>query len=113
MVKIGLVGYGRIGKQIAALMKTKGLEPVAIIDLYADGATAKEISKESINGADVIIDFSSPDAVMENIEKYVQLGVNAVIGTTGWFDNIATAKKLAEKNVPLIFVLNKWTDLVW
>lgn len=103
MIKIGLVGYGRIGKQIAALMKTKGLEPVAIIDLYADGATAKEISKESINGADVIIDFSSPDAVMENIEKYVQLGVNAVIGTTGWFDNIDKVKKLAENKIGLIW----------
>lgn len=103
MVKIGLVGYGRIGKQIADLMKTKGLVPAAIVDPCADGATAKEINRESLNNANVIIDFSSPDVIMENIEKYIQLGINAVIGTTGWFDNIDKVKKLTENKIGLIW----------
>lgn len=103
MVKIGLVGYGRMGRQIAGLMKTKGLEPVAIIDPYAEGTTAKKIDRESLNNANVVIDFSSPDVVMENIENYIQLGINAVIGTTGWFDNIDTVKKRAENKIGLVW----------
>lgn len=103
MIKIGLVGYGRIGKKIAELMKTKEMEPVAIIDPYAPGATAKEITENSLNNADVVIDFSSPDVVIEHIEKYVQFGINAVIGTTGWFDSIDRIKKLAENKIGLVW----------
>ena len=103
MIKIGLVGYGKMGKQIACLMQTKGLIPAVIIDPYAEGATAKEITKDSINGVDVIIDFSSPDVIMENIKKYAQLGINAVIGTTGWFDKIDEVKELTENKIGLIW----------
>ena len=70
MLKIGLVGYGRMGKQIACVMKSKDLIPAAIIDPYAPDATAKEINKETLSDVDVIIDFSSPDVIMENIEKW-------------------------------------------
>lgn len=103
MIKIGLVGYGRMGRQIADLMKIKGLVPAAIIDPYADGVTAKEINGESHSNADVVIDFSSPDTIMENIETYIQLGINAVIGTTGWFDKIDKVKKLTENKIGLIW----------
>lgn len=103
MLKIGLVGYGRMGKQIACVMKSKDLIPAAIIDPYAPDATAKEINKKTLSDVDVIIDFSSPDVIMENIEKYVQLGVNAVIGTTGWFDNIDKVKNLVADKIGLIW----------
>ena len=103
MLKIGLVGYGRMGKQIACLMESKKMTPAVIVDPYAEGATAKEINKETVGDVDVIIDFSSPDVIMEHIEKYVQLGVNAVIGTTGCFDNIDKVKQLAQDKIGLIW----------
>ena len=59
--------------------------------------TAKEITAESLNGADAVIDFSSPAAAVDNIKKYVDLGVRAVIGTTGWTDRLEEVRECVEK----------------
>ena len=86
-MKLALVGYGKMGKMIHSLIK--GEEVVAIIDCFKqDNVTANVLSLENLNGADVIIDFSSPVTILDNIKFYTSNNLKAVIGTTGWLENL-------------------------
>ena len=103
MIRIGLVGYGRMGRQIEAVMKGKELDVATIIDPFAPDAMFKEINEESTKDVDVIIDFSSPEVAFSNIQKYVALGVNAVIGTTGWNERLEEVKTLVGDKIGLVW----------
>jgi 4-hydroxy-tetrahydrodipicolinate reductase len=78
-MKIALLGYGRMGKTIESIAKSRGHEIVAIID--------KDNPKDSLNGAEVAINFSVPSAAVANITHALNEGAAVVCGTTGWLDN--------------------------
>ena len=80
-MKIALLGYGRMGKAIESIAKSRGHEIVAIID--------KDNPKDSLNGAEVAINFSVPSAAVANITHAINEGVAVVCGTTGWLDSRA------------------------
>ncbi len=106
-MRIALIGYGKMGKTIHALAKQKGIEVVAIIDNVAPEATSKEISAASLKDSDVCIDFTQPNAVLENVKKIVALKKNIVVGTTGWYDKTEEIKKLVQQNkIGLVFASN-------
>ena len=93
-MRISIIGYGRMGKEIEAAAIGKGIEVVSIIDPSASGRNIfRKIDQSSLANADVAIDFSAPNAVIENIEAVAALGKNIVVGTTGWQDNIEKARK--------------------
>jgi len=79
-MKIALLGYGKMGKAIEALALTRGHEVVARIDLN----NAADIAE--INKADVAIEFSQPDAVVNNLLNCFKHHVPVVCGTTGWLN---------------------------
>jgi 4-hydroxy-tetrahydrodipicolinate reductase len=106
-MKIAIVGYGGMGKMIEQEALAKGIEIASIIDFVAKGAAHKEISKESMKDVDVAIDFTHPSSVMANIKKYCELKVNAVIGTTGWYDKVDEVKQMVKKSgISLIWASN-------
>jgi len=101
-MKIALVGYGKMGHMIEAKAKEAGHEVVATIDVMAKDAThlvpagngeavAKAV-KES--GAEGVIEFSHPTAVMGNLKALIPLGIPVVVGTTGWGDKEAEIEAL-------------------
>lgn len=97
-IKIALIGFGKMGQEINALCRESAnsscFEVVSIsFKNINDGLDLKGIAK-----ADVAIDFTSKDVVMENIEKIAKLGVNLIVGTTGWYGEMETVKKIVEKN---------------
>jgi len=95
-MNIAIIGYGRMGKEIRRLASDRSHVISSIIDPVADGATHGEITKESLNGADVAIEFTGPDFAVANIEKTAKLGVNMVVGTTGWGESLSTVEKIIE-----------------
>lgn len=97
MLKLSLIGYGKMGKMVEKLALEKGFEIVSIIDPNVAGAH-KEITKEALNGADVAIDFSHPSVILANLEKLIKLKQRAVIGTTGWHDSLEDIIARAEKS---------------
>lgn len=97
MVKIGLIGYGRMGKIIEKIAKEKGHEISAIIDPNCDTAQ-NEINEESLKDAEVCIDFTHPSCIIGNIKKMASLGKNIVVGTTGWYGRMDEVKKIVEEN---------------
>lgn len=88
-MRIALVGYGRMGRAAGQAAAAAGHQVVARIDPAAADADAAELSAEVAAGADVAIEFSSAEAVVENARRYVRFGLNAVVGTTGWNDRLA------------------------
>lgn len=96
-MKIGIIGYGQMGKMIEEVAKNKNIEVAAIIDPKAEGVTHKEISSDSLKDVDVVIDFTHPSVIMDNIKKYCDIKVNAVIGTTGWYDNMDEVKSFVKE----------------
>jgi 4-hydroxy-tetrahydrodipicolinate reductase len=80
-MRILLVGHGRMGRLVESLAGEYGCEIVGIVDPPAgtDG-----VDSSRWNGAEVAIDFSSPDAVLTNVEVLARRGIDIVLGTTGW-----------------------------
>ena len=106
-MKIAIIGYGKMGKEIEKTARARGIEINSIIDPDDDGATHREISESSMEDVDVCIDFSNPNAVIKNIRDAARCGKNIVVGTTGWHSNIDEAKSIVEKSgIGLIYTSN-------
>jgi 4-hydroxy-tetrahydrodipicolinate reductase len=88
-MKIALLGYGRMGKEIEKIAISRGHE--IVIRKAAD-------TEIDITQADVAIDFSIPTSAFENITNCFKNGVPVVSGTTGWLDNYRKALDICEEN---------------
>jgi 4-hydroxy-tetrahydrodipicolinate reductase len=103
-MKIAIIGYGRMGQEIEKAALQKGHEIVAKIDSFNPCATAKEITTESLNGADVAIDFTVPADAIKNAKAYADAGINTVMGTTGWYDHMKEMESIAKTgNIGMIW----------
>jgi 4-hydroxy-tetrahydrodipicolinate reductase len=87
MIKVGVLGArGRMGSEVVkAVNEATDLELVAALDL------GDSLEALVTNGAQVVVDFTTPDSVMANLEFLIGNNINAVIGTTG-FDGARIAK---------------------
>jgi 4-hydroxy-tetrahydrodipicolinate reductase len=81
-MKIALLGYGRMGKEIETIAKERNHEIVLIIDID----NTHELTVENLRKADVAIDFSTPSSAFSNILKCFSADVPVVCGTTGWLN---------------------------
>ncbi|MDO8646836.1 MAG: 4-hydroxy-tetrahydrodipicolinate reductase [Candidatus Diapherotrites archaeon] len=92
--RIGIVGFGKMGKAILEQAMLQGFEVNAIIDpLSSDSrVTSKEISKAALENTDVCIEFTQAGQAIKNIQEISSLGKDCVIGTTGWLDGINEMK---------------------
>jgi len=98
-MKIALLGYGKMGKTIENLALEKGHSIVF--------KSMSETSEGNFADADVAIEFSSPEAAVENISKAIELGIPIVSGTTGWLEKYDEMVKLCEKrNASFIYASN-------
>ncbi len=97
MTNIALIGYGKMGRAIETIAQQKGHRVKAIIDPYQDGCLA-QINQQNLEEVEVCIDFTHPEAVVENIRTLAQLGHNMVIGTTGWYDQLDTVQNIVTEN---------------
>ena len=103
-IKIALIGFGKMGKEIDALCRESEIFEVVSISFkkITDSLDIKGISK-----ADIAIDFTSKDVVVKNIEAIAKLGKNLVVGTPGWYGDMETIKKIADKyKIGLIYSPN-------
>jgi len=103
MKKLVISGYGKMGKEIEKVAIEKGWKIAAITDNAADWKS----KAADIKTADVIIDFSMPAAVMDNIERAFELNIPVVVGTTGRHKEISALKQRCEtEGKTLIYASN-------
>ena len=101
MIKVGVLGArGRMGAEVVkAVTEASDLDLVAALDL------GDSLDQLKTTGAEVVVDFTTPDSVMANLEFLISNGINAVVGTTGFdADRIAKLEKLVAAN-PKVGVL--------
>jgi 4-hydroxy-tetrahydrodipicolinate reductase len=79
-MNIALIGYGRMGHEIESIAIKRGHVIKLIIDQYNED----DLNGEKLKGIDVAIEFSSPEAAVENVMKCIKEKVPVVSGTTGW-----------------------------
>lgn len=96
-MNISVIGFGGMGKNVVSIAKERGHNIVSIIDQSVSEATHTQVTAEAIGNADVVIDFSSREAVLQNIELVGSLGINMIEGTTGWYDEMETVKNIVGK----------------
>ena len=96
-MKIAIVGYGKMGRMIEALAAPRGVEVALKLDEF-NNANFEGITPENFKGIDVAIEFSTPATVVGNVERISKLGVNTVIGTTGWHNQIDRVRGIVESS---------------
>jgi 4-hydroxy-tetrahydrodipicolinate reductase len=96
-MKIALVGYGKMGKLIDQLSPEFGIEVGPKLDEH-NNSNAEGLTAENFVGVDVAIEFSTPHTVVANVGRLAELGVNVVVGTTGWAKDFDRVKQVVEKN---------------
>ncbi len=98
-MKIALVGYGKMGKIIDEISQSRGHEVVARL---------KETpNRESLKDADVVIEFSNPEAAFENIKVCLENKIPVICGTTGWLDKKPEIERIAaEQNSAFLYGSN-------
>jgi 4-hydroxy-tetrahydrodipicolinate reductase len=89
MPNLAIVGYGKMGRLSDQLAPEYGFTVTARVDVDRD---------ESLDGADVAVEFSIPASVLGNVAKVAALGIPIVVGTTGWLDRLEEVKAIIAKN---------------
>ena len=95
-MKIALVGYGKMGKLIEQLAPEYGGEVALKLDEFNNAGFAG-ITAGNFRGIDAAIEFSTPHTAVENITRLAAIGVNTVVGTTGWNAHIDEVKAAVDK----------------
>ena len=81
-MKIAIVGYGKMGKEIEKM----ALERKHEIGLIIDIDNLQDFNKLNLQKCDVTIEFTTPDTAYDNFMKCFNAGIPVVSGTTGWYD---------------------------
>ena len=102
-MNIAIVGYGKMGRIIERIALERGhAVPLKLDEL--NNANFSAVTAQNFQGIDVAIDFSIPEAAVENMLRISALGVNVVEGTTGWTSRMPEVRAAIEQN---------GTGLVW
>ncbi len=103
MSELAIVGYGKMGRLIEQLAPEYGFGVKLKLDEF-NNARYEGLTADNFRGIDAAIDFSIPSAVTTNVRGISALGVNIVVGTTGWLEHLDEVRSEVEKN---------GTALVW
>lgn len=104
-MKIAILGYGKMGKVIDDLATAAGHEIVLTIDAY----NQEKMTSVALQEADVAIEFSRPEAAVENIKSCLDAGIPIVCGTTGWLDKIEEIRAHCNKTNGAFFYASNFS----
>jgi len=100
---LAIVGCGKMGQLIEQLAPEYGCGVRARFSGH-NNAGGHALSRETLRGVNVAVEFTTPDAAPENVRRLATLGVNCVVGTTGWYAHLPEVRDA---------VLRSRTGLVW
>ncbi len=93
-MNIALIGYGKMGTIIESIALQRGHR----IGLKITSANRADFNQENLKNIDVAIEFTKPEAALENVMFLLQNNIPTVCGTTGWNNNMPQAQKLCIEN---------------
>ena len=95
MLRVAIIGNGRMGQAVAALGSQRGHRIHTIVD-SSDNAAGRALTRERLAEVDVAIEFTRPEAAVSNLERLIELGIPTVTGTTGWTTALPRITALVE-----------------
>ena len=95
--RLAIVGYGKMGRLIEQFAPGYGFTVALKLDEF-NNTNYEGVTAENFRGIDVAVDFSIPGAVAENVERIAALGVNIVVGTTGWTAHVDRVRAAVRTN---------------
>jgi 4-hydroxy-tetrahydrodipicolinate reductase len=90
-----VLGKGKTGSLVAEVARERG-HGVRALDIV-ENRHASSLTAPNLAGVDVVIDFTAPEAALENIRAVLALGGRIVVGTTGWYAHLDAMKALAAR----------------
>ncbi len=94
-MRILVLGMGKTGKLVAEVAAERG-HGVNVLDAK-ENANASALTPPFVAGFDVVIDFTTPEAAIQNLRACLATGAKMVVGTTGWYDKLPDMRALAER----------------
>jgi 4-hydroxy-tetrahydrodipicolinate reductase len=102
-MNLAIVGYGKMGRLLEQLAPEYGFAVRLRLDA-ANNRNGEGITPDNFREVHVALEFSAPGATLANLERLAALGVNTVVGTTGWFAHLDRVRAAVERG---------GTGLVW
>ena len=104
-MRILVLGHGKTGKLVADIAHERG-HGVHVLDAK-ENRDATALTPPFVAGFDIVIDFTTPEAVVQNMRACLATGARMVIGTTGWYHRLPDMRALTERrNAGLLFATN-------
>ena len=100
---LAIVGTGKMGMLVEQLAPAHGFEVRARFDVE----NISTLSRETLNGAAVAVEFTTPAAAPENLRRLASCGVGTVCGTTGWYEQLPQVRNaVAAAGTALVYAPN-------
>ena len=94
-MRILVLGHGKTGKLVAEVASEHG-HGVHVLDAK-ENPSAAALTPMFLAGFDVVVDFTTPEAVVPNLRACLFSGARVVVGTTGWYDRLPDMRGLCER----------------
>jgi 4-hydroxy-tetrahydrodipicolinate reductase len=91
-----VLGKGKTGSLVAQVARERGHQFRALTS--GDNPDGTALLGENLKSVDVVVDFTTPRAVVENIAACARAGATMVVGTTGWYGELPSIRELVEKS---------------
>lgn len=101
-MRIALLGYGKMGKEIEKIAIERGHE----ISIKVDASNLSSFNSSSLSDSDVAIEFSTPETAYQNIQICFSANTPVVVGTTGWLDKLDSCIAQCDNGAGLFYASN-------
>jgi 4-hydroxy-tetrahydrodipicolinate reductase len=104
-LKIAIIGYGKMGREVEKVALERGHEVILILDNENDWMKKGHLLKK----CDVAVEFTTPYTVIGNLKKCLEKGIPVVTGTTGWHDNLDEVRSLFQQKNGTLFTSSNFS----
>ena len=91
-----ILGRGKTGSLVAEVARERSHRVTVLSG--ADNPRASALTPARLAPMEVVIDFTTPAAVLDNVEACIHAGKPIVVGTTGWYGDLARIQQIVEKS---------------
>ncbi len=95
-MRILILGRGKTGNLVAEVARLRGHD--VQVAGSSENLNGSALTPSNLRDVEMVIDFTTPAAVIENIKTCVRAGKNMVVGTTGWYSELANVHEMVEKS---------------
>jgi len=104
-MNIAIIGYGKMGKEIEKI----ALERNHKINLIVDEDNISDLNSNNLKNIDVAVEFTTPEAAVNNIYKCFENNIPVVSGTTGWIDDYDNLINFCKQNNKTFFYASNYS----